>query len=546
MRVARFLVLLCIASASLYAQPPQIYYRGVVNAAHFLPQGLAQGAIARGSVFSIFGARLGPATSPGLSFPLQSTLGGTSVKVTLGTTSVDAIPVFVSPGQVNAIMPSNAPIGTATITVTFNGREGTVAPVRIVSSSFGVYTALGTGNGPGIIQNFVSQTSQPLNSPATPAKPGQLVTMWGTGLGAVAHADNVAPTATSLPTKTEVFVGGKLATLAYNGRSPCCAGSDQIVFTLPTDVPIGCWVPVEVRTEDVRISNVVTISVSADGSPCSDSGNPYSAAVRSGGKLGAIRLTRTLQPIYGLTTATSTDTTQDLATISLRQLASSQFAFDPGLSLPPLGTCTIFAGSGGLGSEAPALPSVKRLNGGTTYTVAGSAGSRTITLASTNSQTVAQLGKLLPDTPTRQTLFLTPGDFTVSNSGGADVTPFQARGAMPAALTWTNRGQTVTIDRRQPLPITWTGSTAGQIVEISGGVAREGANASVEFACYTSGSDSRFTVPVQILQAIPQTGGSAKGAIRVGNLIRSTYSATGLDSGVLLTGAYTRVGVNFR
>jgi len=32
------------------------------------------------------------------------------------------------------------------------------------------------------------------------------------------------------------------------GRTPCCAGLDQIVFTLPADTPNGCYVPVTVRT----------------------------------------------------------------------------------------------------------------------------------------------------------------------------------------------------------------------------------------------------------------------------------------------------------
>src|SRR5262245_40487676 len=151
MRYARLLIFLCGLTGLIYAQPPQINYRGVLNAAHFLPQGLAQGAIARGSVFSIFGARIGPATSLALAFPRTTTLGGTSVKITQGSTSVDAIPVFVGPGQINAIMPSNAPLGTDSITVTFNGRESPVGVVFVTTSNFGAYTALGTGNGPGIV-----------------------------------------------------------------------------------------------------------------------------------------------------------------------------------------------------------------------------------------------------------------------------------------------------------------------------------------------------------------------------------------------------------
>jgi uncharacterized protein (TIGR03437 family) len=80
--------------------------RGVVNAASSAPEGLPGGAVARGSTFSIYGRRLGPASSPTLAFPLGTTLGGVSITVPQGSTTVNAIPVFVSAGQINAIMPS--------------------------------------------------------------------------------------------------------------------------------------------------------------------------------------------------------------------------------------------------------------------------------------------------------------------------------------------------------------------------------------------------------------------------------------------------------
>ena len=86
---------------SLDAQPlitqPLITPRGIVSAASLTSPGLPGGVIARGSLFSLFGQRVGPAA--GISagaFPLQTTLAGVSIKITQGTTSVDAIPVFVS------------------------------------------------------------------------------------------------------------------------------------------------------------------------------------------------------------------------------------------------------------------------------------------------------------------------------------------------------------------------------------------------------------------------------------------------------------------
>jgi uncharacterized protein (TIGR03437 family) len=105
-----------------------IFPRGIVNAASFVAPGLPGGGIARGSIFSIFGRNLGPASSPTLAFPLVLNLGGVSIRVSQGSTSVDAIPLFVSPGQINAIMPSNAPLGMVSVRVTFNNSTGNPSP----------------------------------------------------------------------------------------------------------------------------------------------------------------------------------------------------------------------------------------------------------------------------------------------------------------------------------------------------------------------------------------------------------------------------------
>ncbi len=88
--------------------------------------GLPAGSIAQGSLFTIFRVRLGPSSSPSLSFPLATTLSDVSVKITQGTTSVQAIPVFVSAGQINVIMPSNAPLGRVCAWRSFSGNGSTI------------------------------------------------------------------------------------------------------------------------------------------------------------------------------------------------------------------------------------------------------------------------------------------------------------------------------------------------------------------------------------------------------------------------------------
>jgi hypothetical protein len=49
-----------LLAGSIASAQPAVYLRGVVNAASSAPAGLPNGSIAQGSLFSIYGASLGP------------------------------------------------------------------------------------------------------------------------------------------------------------------------------------------------------------------------------------------------------------------------------------------------------------------------------------------------------------------------------------------------------------------------------------------------------------------------------------------------------
>ncbi len=332
LRVLAF-VLFCVGVAQ--AQP-YINYRGIVNAASFTPQGPSGSEIAQGSIFSIFGTGLGPATLAQVNqFPLQTSLANVSVQVAQGSNSVNAFPIVVTAGQINVIMPSNAPVGRVFITVTFNDATSNPVTATVAPSSFGIFSAASTGYGPGIVQNFVSANSQPINSLTAAAAPGQAVTLWGTGLGPVA-ADNVAPTAGNLATSVEVFVGGQLATILYSGRSPCCSGVDQIVFDVPANAPLGCYVPVQVRTNQTVLSNSVTMAIHNGGGACSDAVNPLSTAFQKGGNLGVAVLSRS-ETYQDVDANTPLDVNSDLGMLTLRSDPGGAFFFNPAISTPPGG-----------------------------------------------------------------------------------------------------------------------------------------------------------------------------------------------------------------
>jgi uncharacterized protein (TIGR03437 family) len=243
----------------------------IVNAASFAPS--PPNGLAQGSYFSILGANLGPdvyVQAPD-SQPFPVLLAGITVQIVQGANTYYAYLSLVSSSQINGILPSNVPLGTAQVIVNYNGLTNT-GSIVVSKTSFGVFFQVVNGNNAAVAQNVASATSYPLNTASTPAQPGQIVIVWGTGIGPLASgADNAAPGANAVnllgAVTVAIKVGGVPATPLYAGRQSQTAAVDNIYFTVPQGVPLGCNVPVEITAGDVA-ANTTTIAISADGSPC--------------------------------------------------------------------------------------------------------------------------------------------------------------------------------------------------------------------------------------------------------------------------------------
>ena len=535
--------LFCILAGSAVAQPPLIYNRSILNAASFAPAGVPGGGIARGSIFSLFGARLGPAQAATANqFPLSTTLGGTSVLVIQGGTQVNAIPVYVGAGQINAIMPSNAPLGMASIQVVIGNLRSNLQPVRIVGSAFGIFTFLGTGNGPGVLVNVNPDGSQPLNSPTVTAQNGQAMIMYGTGLGAVTGGDNVAPPAGNLPVQVDVFVGGvqvPAADVLYSGRSPCCAGLDQIVFKVPANAPTGCWVPVYVRTAKTTVSNFVTMGIDSAGSVCSTDVLPHiSSIIVNGGKFGeAVALRATTRHDIGV--RATVDVTADYHTSFAFATKPGPFPFNPAISVMPSGTCTVYTLTGDMlgGDPLPGMtPSSMPLDFGAPLMLTGPRGSKTLTYSFMGAR-AGYIGGSISNGILNSSLFLDPGAYTLKGFGGLDIGAFSTGFTVPPPLVWTGRDQLMVVNRAQPLTISWTGGDPGQIVGIIGIGEDLPTNSSAAFSCIAPIGASSFTVPADILSALPATRANPLQSKDVIYLISvpgssvQNLNASGLDQG---------------
>jgi uncharacterized protein (TIGR03437 family) len=258
-----------LATLSLAHAQPVIDAGGVVNNASYRKAGAPDSGIAQGSLFAVFGEKLGPADLYVVgSWPLGESLAGTSVEVTVGEVTLKAIPVYTSARQVGAVLPSRTPAGEGTVVVRYDGKTSAPASIQIVPSSFGIFTQNSAGHGPANAQQVRADARRPMNSASDPARPGELICLWGTGLGPVSADEAAGPRPGDMGVDLEVLVGDRPAKVVYRGRSGCCAGIDEVYFHVPEGVQ-GCAAPLVVRTGE-RTSNIATLAVAGERGGCGD------------------------------------------------------------------------------------------------------------------------------------------------------------------------------------------------------------------------------------------------------------------------------------
>ncbi len=111
---------------------PFIAPAGIVSAAGATPDG----TMAPGSVISIYGNSLAPALQVAAASPLPQTLG--NVTVTIGNYLLPLL--FVSPGQINAQLPSELVDGSYTLTVSQTGQPDVTGTLTVSRDAPGVFT----------------------------------------------------------------------------------------------------------------------------------------------------------------------------------------------------------------------------------------------------------------------------------------------------------------------------------------------------------------------------------------------------------------------
>lgn len=263
--------------------PPALI--GILNAATFSQH------IAPRSIVAIFGTNLASDTGLAVSLPIPTSLAGTQVAYCLpqNLNCVALGLLYVSPGQINAVLPTTgitlASTATAAFQVTVAStvqpggssssqktlinidnqapgffQEGYDCPYPATCSVSATKTATNT-----VLRGAVTDLSGKLITSQNPILAGHPYVAYLTGLGFPTPGTRFGP----VVYVTEAATTGQKYGVTYGpdfaGPSPCCAGLDQVNFTLPPDLrrsfTDGVHLPTCASiTGDVAVEMLLTIS----------------------------------------------------------------------------------------------------------------------------------------------------------------------------------------------------------------------------------------------------------------------------------------------
>ncbi|MGH9842318.1 MAG: virginiamycin B lyase family protein [Blastocatellia bacterium] len=235
-----------------------------VSAASF-----AQGSVAADSIVAAFGTRLATATQAATTLPLPTELANTKVSVRDSAGTVRAAPLFfVSPAQVNYLMPAGTASGTASVTISSGDGRAATGTVQIAVVAPGLFAANADGRGVAAanVLRIKADDSQIYESPAAVFDAAQN--------RFVARAIDLGPESDRVflilfgggfrfrmaLSAVTVKIGGMDATVGFAGAQGELAGLDQVNVQLPRGLAGRGEVDV-VLSVDGRTANTVTVKV---------------------------------------------------------------------------------------------------------------------------------------------------------------------------------------------------------------------------------------------------------------------------------------------
>ncbi|MGB7761918.1 MAG: hypothetical protein WBL61_18940 [Bryobacteraceae bacterium] len=471
------------------------------NYSYILPNAPNYG-IAPGTLVIILGSALAaPGSQAVLQNPadtLPNTLNGASVSLTVNGTTVHPVFYYAIPTVLGVVIPSSTPVGTGTITVSYNNVNSAPFPIKIVAHAFGF------DNYGGGLAAVTDNTTGKLITTGNSAKPGENIVFWGAGDGADTSNTDVGPPThyDNLSGITALYFGGVQVPILYQGRSPY-QGVDQINVTVPANAPTGCAVSVAAVSgtgSGAVSSNFVSLPIATGGGTCVDPialVSPIEVGTLSG---------KTTVKFGGISVDQLTDSSgivDEAAAIFYSITGSSLTGYESNTQ-PSLGSCFVTQ----YNSTTPVSPfTMTGLDAGTVSVNGPPNGTVQLKEEEAGIYIAGNLG--IAGLPSF-TIPSSGGPFTYDfvGTGGADVGAFNGSVVFPVPLVWTNASSDGTVTRASGVTTTWTGGASNTYVHISGSAVSSNLAFSASFVCNALWSAGTFTVPPAVLLALPAGSGS--------------------------------------
>ncbi len=473
--------------------------------------------LARGSVFAISGAELGPAEAAAAEIPYPQELAGVTVALTAASDGAVyyAYLLSVAENRITAIVPSTAPAGNYALAVSSGGETSNPSKVTVADANFGLITNTGAPGGMAQARILISEAEPASLTYANGATPGATLEFSAAGLGAIDGPDNELPAELNRIEGAVLLIGGQEAPVTYIGRDPARPGYDKVVVTLPaSDLPLNCASMFQLRLGETTTSTFSMPIVGEPGAACENSVGISPEGLQtlsSGGSviLGGMTLARVLASVKSGNLAYESKVDQFsggfvayTAQAVSDMLARSQFLRDA-LSV---NSCTVYEPLPGSGGEY--------VDAGGSLTIEGPPWTLQIprNQASPNVyglQLSSEFtGITVPPQPGQLNSPFVPGHYKLAGPGGAVVGPFSVEIDVSEQFQWTNGVGLDKVDRQQDLVLTWTGGGPEDTVQASGtvrGFAPEDTSRVVDrvFQCAAPASAGQIVVPASILQQMP-------------------------------------------
>ncbi len=222
------LAVLCFGAA--WGAAPSYSAADIVQASNFAP-----GPFAPNSVVSIFGSDLARSEYALAASDIQDNKLPTELNFTRVYVDDTPVPLFyVSDSQINFLVPSKQGVGPAVVRVMREGVSGPAVKISVVDAAPALFL---TPSG----YTLASHRDYSLVSPESPARPGEVILLWATGLGKTITnplTGELPPYISEIVNKNslQVLLDGVAvdpADILYAGLTPQSAGLYQINLRLP-------------------------------------------------------------------------------------------------------------------------------------------------------------------------------------------------------------------------------------------------------------------------------------------------------------------------